>query len=86
MIKGLKEGTATINISFAGNVCYAPAENKTITVTVKLRDASVSVNNNTLDLNVDDTFELIATTVPDSLKVTYTTSDPSIATVDAMVK
>ncbi|WP_296848711.1 Ig-like domain-containing protein, partial [uncultured Methanobrevibacter sp.] len=83
VIKGLKGGSATITVSFDGNERYAPAENKTIIVTVKLRDASVSVNNDTLDLTVDDTFELVATTVPSGLNVTYTTSNASIVTVDA---
>ena len=83
MIKGLKEGTVIISVSFAGDDKYAPAESKNINVNVKLKDAGVSVNNDTLDLNVDDTFDIIATTVPDGLKVTYTTSDASIATVNA---
>ena len=34
MIKGLKEGTATITVSFSGNDEYAPAKNKTINVKV----------------------------------------------------
>ena len=77
------EGNTTIIFSFMGSEGYAPAENKTINVTVKLRDASVSVNNKTLDLNVDDTFEIIATTVPADLKVIYTSNNESVATVDA---
>ena len=35
-----------------------------VNIAVNLRDASVSVNNNTLDLNVDDTFTLIAVPSP----------------------
>ena len=83
MIKGLKEGTAVITVSFNGNDQYAPAANKTINVTVKLRNASVSVNKDTLNLNVNDTFDIIATTVPRGLNVIYTTSDASIVSVDA---
>ena len=60
----LAEGEAAITVSFVGDVKYAVAENKTITVNVSLKDASVSVNNDTLDLFVDDTFNLVATTEP----------------------
>ena len=72
------EGNTTITVSFAGDNKYAAAENKTITVIVNLRDASVSVNNSTLDLNVDDTFNIVASTVPTGLNVTYTSSDDTI--------
>ena len=83
IIKGLKEGTATITVSFAGNDEYAPAENKTMTITVKLRDASVSVNNDTLNLTVNDTFNLVATTNPAGLNVTYSSNNESVVTVDS---
>ena len=82
VIKGLKEGTTIITVSFAGNEQYAPADNKTINVTVSVNEASVSVNNDTLDLNVDDAFELIAITIPVGLNVTYESSDESVITVD----
>ena len=79
------EGTATITVYFNGNMRYAAAENKTITVTVSLRDASVSVENDTLDLTVDDTYTINATTDPVILKylaLNFTSSDESVATVD----
>uniref|UniRef100_UPI003890E314 Ig-like domain repeat protein n=1 Tax=Methanobrevibacter sp. TaxID=66852 RepID=UPI003890E314 len=82
-IIGIKEGNATITVSFEGNEYYIAAENKTINVTVKLNDASVSVNNATLDLEVNDTFNLIASTSPEDLDVTFTSSNESVATVDA---
>ncbi|WP_407421173.1 beta strand repeat-containing protein, partial [Methanobrevibacter sp.] len=82
-IKGIKEGNATITVSFAGNEQYAPAEDKFITVTVGLNDASVTVNNSTLDLKVDDNFTIDATTVPGDLKVNFTSSDEAVATVDS---
>ena len=78
----LAEGEAAITVSFVGDVKYAVAENKTITVNVSLKDASVSVNNDTLDLFVDDTFNLVATTEPKDLTVNFTSSNPSIVTVD----
>ena len=83
VVIAVAEGSAIITVSFSGNEQYAPAESKKINVTVKLRDASVTVNNNTLNLTADDTFKLISTTVPAGLKVTYKSRDKSIATVDA---
>ena len=53
-----------------------------MTVTVNLKNASVSVNNDTLDLKVKDNFTIIATTTPGGLNVTYTSSNESVATVD----
>ena len=82
-IQALAVGTAVITVSFAGDDTYAAAENQTIIVNVGLKDASVSVNNETLDLKVDDNFTIVATTVPENLKVNYTSSDESVATVDA---
>ena len=76
-------GTALITVSFGGNDQYAPAENRTVTVTVNLKDASVSVNNNTLNLKVNNNFTIVAETVPSGLNVTYTSSNESVATVDA---
>ena len=74
-IIALKEGNATITVSFTGNKKYLPAENKTIIVTVSLNDVSISVNNDTLDLFVDDVFTIVATTVPGGLNVTYVQDD-----------
>jgi plastocyanin len=79
------EGQANITVSFAGNDKYAAAENKTITVNVSLNDATVSVDNDTLDLFVGDTCAINATTVPPIeklLNITYTSSDESVAIVD----
>ena len=81
-IIALSEGSATISYSFAGNDKYAAAQNKTITVKVSLNDASVSVNNNTLNLLIDDTFTIVATTVPDGLNVTYMPDNLGIISVD----
>ena len=75
------KGTATVTVSFAGNDKYATAENRTITVNVSLMDASVSVENNTLDLHIGDKFDLNATTVPDELEIQYNSSDESVVRV-----
>ncbi|MBO5152178.1 MAG: Ig-like domain-containing protein, partial [Methanobrevibacter sp.] len=78
------QGQAIITVSFAGNENYTAAENKTITVNVALNDASVSVENDTMDLKVDETSAINATIEPDTimLKIKYTSSDDSVATVD----
>ena len=60
LIYGDAKGQTTITVSFAGNNKYAAAENKTITVNVELNDASVSVDNDTLDLKVDDKYAINA--------------------------
>ena len=81
-IIALKEGNVTITVSFKGNNKYLAAENKTINVTVTLKDASISVNNNTLDLFVDDTFTIVANTTPKGLNVTYKPDNSGIISVD----
>ena len=75
------KGTAIITVSFAGNENYAAAENRTITVTVTLNDASVSVENATLDLKVGDRFDLNDTSVPDYLHIEYVSSNSSVVSV-----
>ena len=82
-IKALAAGSANITVSFAGNDTYAAAENKTIVVNVALADASVSVNNDTLDLLVKGTFDLEATTVPSGLNVSYSSTNESVVTVNS---
>ena len=84
-IVALSKGTTIITLYFEGNHKYAAAENKTITINVELNDASVSVDNDTLDLKVDETYAINATTEPEILKylcINYTSSDESVATVD----
>ena len=78
------KGTAIITVSFAGDNKYAAAENKTITVNVSLNDARVTVDNDTLDLKVDETYKINATKHPDTimLDITYKSSDESVASVD----
>ena len=78
------KGTAIITVSFAGDNKYAAAENKTITVNVSLNDARVTVDNDTLDLKVDETYAIKATKYPDTilLDITYKSSDESVASVD----
>ena len=81
-IKALANGTAVITLSFPGNENYTAAENKTINVTVNLKDAIISVNNSTLDLFVDDNFTVVASTNPAGLNVTFVQDDSGVYTVD----
>jgi predicted outer membrane repeat protein len=81
-IKALAAGKAVVTVSFAGDDKYAAAENKTITVTVTLNDASVSVNNATLNLLVGENFTIEATTDPKDLKVTYVPDDSGVYEVN----
>ena len=85
VIIGLAVGNATITVSFKGNDKYAPAENRTIFVSVSLRDARVSVDNSALDLKIGDAHTINATIIPEEAKqfdITYTSSNESVATVD----
>ncbi|MDO5860433.1 Ig-like domain repeat protein, partial [Methanobrevibacter sp.] len=77
------KGQANITVSFEGNDKYA-AVNKTISVTVSLNNANVTVDKDTLDLKVDETYAINATKHPDTilLDITYTSSNSSVATVD----
>jgi hypothetical protein len=79
-----EKGQAIITLSFAGDDNYAPAENKTITVTVKLNDASVTVDKDALDLKIHERYAINATKHPDTilLDITYTSSNSSVAAVD----
>ena len=78
------KGQAIITVSFAGDNKYAESENKTITLDVSLNDASVTVDNDTLDLKVDERYQINATRHPDTilLDITYKSSDNSVASVD----
>ena len=84
IVIGNGQGQAIITVSFAGNENYTASENKTITVDVSLNDASVTVDNDTLDLKVDETYAINATKHPETilLDITYKSSDDSVATVD----
>ena len=78
------KGQAIITVSFAGDNKYAASENRTVAVDVSLNDASVTVDNDTLDLKVDERYAINATVNPDTilLDITYASSDNSVASVD----
>ena len=81
-IKALAEGNATITVSFAGDDTYATAENKTIEVTVNLRDASISVLNDTVSIVIDEVYQIDSIVVPENLTISYVSSNPEIASID----
>ena len=81
-IKALAKGIATVIVSFAGNENYTAAKNMTITVNVDFVNASVSVNNSTLDLVADDNFTIVATTDPAGLNVTFVPDNSGVVSVD----
>ena len=82
LITALSKGNATVTVSFAGNDNYTAAQNKTIRVTVSLRDASISVLNDTVFIVIDEVYELDAVVVPENLTVNYTSSNPAVVRVD----
>ena len=79
-IKAIGAGSTIITVNFEGNDNYE-ASNKTINVTVTLNDASISVNNSTVDLKVGESFSIAATTIPDALNVTYIPDDSGVVSV-----
>ena len=81
-IKGINQGKTNITVSFAGNENYTAAENKTIAVTVNLNDASITVNNETLNLKIGQNFTIIANTTPEGINVTYVQDDSGVYIVD----
>ena len=82
IIKAVGDGTATITVSFSGNTNYAAADSKTITVNVGLNDASIGVDNASVELLVGGTHNIVATTTPTGLNVTYTADASGVVSVD----
>jgi len=82
LVRAVGEGTAIITLAVGNNQTYA-INTTNVTVTVSLNDASISLNNSTLDLFIDDTFTIVATTTPAGLNVTYVQDDSGVYTVDS---
>ena len=82
-IIGICEGTTTITVSFAGYGVYEPALNKTVTVTVTLKPATVKINQTTIDLHVGETLMINTTTNPEDLDLTYHSSDENIVIINS---
>ena len=81
VVTALKTGVAKITIRTGDNKKYA-LNSTVITVTVKLHDASVSVNKSSLNLELGDTIDIVATTYPAGLNVTYVPDNSGVVRVD----
>ena len=79
-VTALAEGNTNITFSFPGNGYYLPAENKTVTVTVSLNDASVSGED--MALNVGETGAIKYSTNPKGLNVSFAEDNSGIVSVD----
>ena len=75
-------GKAVITVSFAGNEKYAAAESKKINVTVTANDASVNVTKTEYNLFVGEQDVIIAIPTPDGLKVSFSTDEDDIVSID----
>ena len=80
-LEAVSPGETDLIASFAGNDNYLPAENITIHVIVNAYDVDIRVNNDTVDLNEGDSFQLDAY-ADFGLGIGYHSNDESIATVD----
>ena len=79
IVKGINTGTATIKV-------VAGSASATCSVTVTQPVTSISLNKTSLTLEAPSTFQLIATANPTNAQnreVTWSSSDPEIASVDA---
>ena len=79
-VTALAEGNTNITFSFPGNGYYLPAENKTVTVSVSLNDASVSGED--MALNVGETGAIKYSTNPKGLNVSFAEDNSGIVSVD----
>ena len=75
------KGNAVITVSYGGDNKYAAAEDKTISVTVNLNDASVSAEN--INVDIDENKNIVATIVPGDkdLTVSYSGFDEEFISV-----
>ena len=71
-------GDYNVNASYTG-LDGVIINNATISIRY---DTSVDVNNKTLDLLIDDTFTIVATTTPEGLNVTFTLDNSGVVSVD----
>ena len=82
--KAVGEGKATITVSFAGDYKYAAAEDVDVEVSVSKIETDITVEEESLELNVGDEGSIEAELEPvDAGRVTYVSSDESVVTVDS---
>ncbi|AQR95607.1 Ig-like domain-containing protein [Clostridium saccharoperbutylacetonicum] len=78
-VVGVKEGQATITATTSDGLTAICIVN----VTKKAEQESISLNKSTTNLIIDDSETLIATTTPAGINVKWSSSDPTVATVDS---
>ena len=77
-------GSYTATVSALGNANYKLPAANTTTFTIAKANATVSFASKSADAKIGDAFtSLTATTSPSGLALTYTSSTPTVATVDA---
>ena len=82
-VTAIGEGNATIIVFYNGDDYYNMADPVTIPVTVSKIDTSISVDEKSLDLKVGKSSSVTAKLTPaEAGKVTFTSSDKSVVTVD----
>ena len=82
--KAVGEGKATITVSFAGDYKYAAAEDVVVEVSVSKIETDITVEEESLELNVGDEGGIEAELEPvEAGRVTYVSSDESVVTVDS---
>ena len=85
LITANKIGKTTITITFEGTSIYAPS-NATVNVEVLSRTTNVVVGESSVDLYVDDTYNIIASLLngPESYAFHYISSNPNIVSVNPL--
>ena len=82
--KAVGEGKATITVSFAGDYKYAAAEDVVVEVNVSKIETDITVEEESLELNVGDEGSIEAELEPvEAGRVTHVSSDESVVTVDS---
>ena len=81
VLRDLSLGNHTFDVIYSGDNKYNPNQTE-VKIAVNLRDASISVNNETLNLFIDENFAIVATTTPEGLNVTFVGDDSGVYTVD----
>ncbi|WP_407392776.1 Ig-like domain repeat protein, partial [Methanobrevibacter sp.] len=79
-VKAVGAGKANIMVSFAGDDKYFVTENKTVSVTVSLKDSSISADDIELNVGANATIEVV--TFPEGLEVTYVPDNSGVVTVE----
>ncbi len=80
-VTALKGGETTVTATFAGNGSYL-AGTSTMTIVVEKIEAPLSLETAEVKVETEKTAEIVLNN-PENLEVTYTSSDPETASVDA---